>query len=252
MLSNQRQNEILLAVQASGTCRIGDLAARFGVSGETIRRNIKPMVDRGLVQRVHGGITLPERLQEPPFSLRMRKNQDAKRRIAACVATQIQDGDSIIMDTGSTTAYTALALSNHSNLLVVTNSIEIARTLASRNGNRVYMAGGELRADDCAAFGPVATQFISQFEVRYAILSIGAINSHCSFMDYHLCEGEFSRTVISQAEQIIMAADYSKFELEASVKVCAAHHVDTLVTDRPPPSECAYALERAGTRVLIA
>jgi len=252
MLSSQRQSEILRTLQLQGTCKIGDLANRFSVSGETIRRSIKPLVERGLVQRVHGGITLPDRLQEPPFALRMRKHQDAKRRIAARAAEQIQDGDSLIMDTGSTTAYTALALSNHSNLLVVTNSIEIARTLAARNGNRVYMAGGELRPDDCAAFGQDAIRFVSNFEVRYAVLSIGAINRHCSFMDFHLCEGEFSRAVIRQAEQVILAADYSKFELEAAVRVCDAALVNLLITDRQPPAACARVLRQAGTRILIA
>ncbi len=252
MLSNQRQSEILRAVQLHGTRSIGDLATEFDVSGETIRRSIKPLVEQGLVHRVHGGITLPERLHEPPFSLRMRKNQEAKRRIAALAAEQIRDGDSLIMDTGSTTAYIALALSNHSNLLVVTNSIEIARTLATRNGNRVYMAGGELRVDDCATFGLDASSFVSRFEVRHAVLSIGAINSNCSFMDFHLCEGEFSRAVIQQAEQILIAADYSKFDQDAAVKVCSAKQVDMLVTDRQPPPHCAGLLNQAGTRILIA
>ncbi len=252
LLSNQRQSEILRVVQMHGTCRIGDLAVEFDVSGETIRRNIKPLVERGLVRRVHGGITLPEQLHEPPFSLRMQKNQEAKRRIAARAAELIQDGDSLLMDTGSTTAYIALALCNHSNLLVVTNSIEIARTLATRNGNRVHMAGGEVRADDCAAFGQDAIHFVSRFEVRYAILSIGAININCSFMDFHLCEGEFSRAMINQAEQTMVVADYSKFGQDAAVKVCDAGTVDLLITDRQPPAGCARILHKAGTRIVIA
>lgn len=252
LLSNQRESEILRAVQLHGTCRIGDLATEFAVSGETIRRNIKPLVERGLVRRVHGGITLPERLHEPPFSLRMQKNQEAKRRIAARAAELIRDGDSLLMDTGSTTAYIALALTSHSNLLVVTNSIEIARTLATRNGNRVHMAGGELRADDCAAFGQDATRFVARFEVRYAVLSIGAINANCSFMDFHLCEGEFSRALINQAQQTMVVADHSKFGQDAAVKVCDADKVDLLITERQPPAGCARALHKAGTRILIA
>src|SRR5262245_1652303 len=128
MLSIRRQTEILDAVRLRGACRVGDLARELNVSDETIRRHIKPLVERGLVLRVHGGIVLPDDVEEPPFQRRMLENQHAKRRIAAVVAGEIADGDSIMMDTGSTTAYVALALRERKNLMVVTNCVEIART----------------------------------------------------------------------------------------------------------------------------
>lgn len=252
MLSSRRQSEILEAVRLRGACSIGELAERFSVSNETIRRSIKPLVSRGLVLKVHGGVVLPDGVQEPPYQRRMLERREAKQRIAALAAQQIRDRDSVMLDTGSTTAYVALALVHHPNLVVVTNSVEIARTLASRNGNRVYMAGGELRADDAAAFGPGAQDFVRQFEVQHAVLSIGAITRSGAFMNFHLCEGEFSRAVIAQAERTIVVADQSKFGRKAVVKVCDAERVDTLVTDAKPPAPLARRLEQAGTRVLVA
>jgi DeoR family glycerol-3-phosphate regulon repressor len=252
MLQRRTQSEILDAVRLRGACRIGDLARELNVSDETIRRHVKPLVERGLVLRVHGGIVLPGEEQEPPFQRRMLENQHAKRRIAAVVASRIHDGDSLMMDTGSTTAYVALALRDHKSLLVVTNCLEIARTLATRNGNRVYMTGGELRSDDGAAFGPAAISFVRQFEVQYAILSIGAVSETSGFMDYHLCEGEFSRAVMAQGERTLVVADDSKFGRRAPIKVCDPDQVDALITNAEPPARLRTRLSEAGVDICVA
>ena len=250
--SNRRQSEIMQTVRLHGACTIGELASQLQVSDETIRRNVKPLVSRGLILKVHGGIALPERLQEPPFQRRMAEHKIAKQRVAALAAKQIENGDSLVIDSGSTTSYVALALCSHSNLLVVTNSAEIARTLAPRNGNRVYMAGGELRANDGAAFGPAVEAFVRQFEVRHAVLSIGGISASTGFMDFQLCEAEFARAAIDQAEQTLVVADRSKFGRKAPIKVCDADAVDLLLTEAPPPPPFAERLCEAGVRLMAA
>lgn len=252
MFASRRQTEILDTVRLHGACSVRELAERLAVSDETIRRAVKPLVSSGLVRKVHGGVEVPDRQREPPFERRMRENREAKERIARTAAALVVDGDSVMLDTGSTTACVARALSAHANLLVVTNSAEIARVLATRNGNRVFMAGGELRADDAAAFGPAALAFIRQFQVRTAILSIGAIHERQGFMDYHLCEGEFSRAVMQRADRIVVVADYSKFGRSGFVKVCEAENVDVLVTDREPPPAFAARLAAAGVQLQIA
>lgn len=249
---SKREAQILEVVRLRRSCTIGELAAQLAVSDETVRRAIKPLVARGLVHKVHGGIVLPEPLQEPPFQRRMQVQQAAKQRIAALAAKQVNDGDSLILDNGTTTAYLALALANHSNLFIVTNSAEIARTLAARRVNRVYMAGGELRADDAAAFGEAAHDFVEQFQVQHAFLSVGAISSRNGFMDFHLCEAEYSRVVMRRAERKIVIADSSKFERKGFVKVCDLDRVDMLITDAPPPAEVAERLAAADVEVLIA
>lgn len=248
----RRQSAILDAVRAQGSYSVRDLADRMAVSDETIRRALKTLSEHGLVRKVHGGVEMPDGEGEPPFERRMRDGAEAKRRIAARVAALIEDGDSLMLDTGSTTAYVAQALARHANLLVVTNSAEIARTLATRNGNRVFMAGGELRADDAAAFGPAALAFIGQFQVRTAILSIGAIHAEQGLMDYHLSEGEFSRAVMARAERTIVVADHSKFGRRGFVEVCAVDDIDVLVTDQPPPEPYARRLAAGGVEVVVA
>jgi DeoR family glycerol-3-phosphate regulon repressor len=252
MHPTSRRSHILQAVTRRGTCGIGELAAELTVSEETIRRDVRPLAAEGLVVKLHGAIMAPERLREPPFERRMRDNMAEKLRIAARAAEIIKDGDSLMIDTGSTTCYVAQALREHANLMVVTNSAEIARTLATRNGNRVYFAGGELRGDDGAALGAAAVEFVRQFQAQYAVLSIGAIDKDRGFMDAHLAEAEFSRMVLSQVERKIVVADHSKFGRKGFVKVCDLNGIDTLITDSPPPAYFARYLANAGVSVQIA
>ncbi len=235
MYATRRQSEILKTVQNQGSCTISELARRLDVSDETIRRNLKPLSDRGLVKRVHGGVTLPEPLHEAPFQNRMQKNSEEKQRIADVVANEIQDGDTLILDCGSTTTFVARAIRQRKNLVVVTNSAEIARTLATNSSNRVFMAGGELRSDDTASLGPASLTFVRQFQVRHAILSVGGIGADGSLLVFHPEEADFSRTVIGCAENIIIAADHTKFQGQGLVKICDPSNVDILVTDQPLP-----------------
>lgn len=251
MQLQKRQNEILASVRARGACSIIELARQLNVSDETIRRNIKPLVRQGLIEKVHGGIVLSEKQQpEPPFEKRMNERIEAKQTISALVAEIISNGDSIMLDTGSTTAYVARALADHRNLSVVTNCTEIARTLAREPSNRVHLCGGALRADDWATFGSAAIEFVRQFHVNYAILSIGGVTADGCFMDYHLEEAEFSRAVIAQAKKTIVVADHSKFGHPNFIKVCDFDEVDMVVVERPPPTGILAGLRDAGVAVV--
>lgn len=252
MYATRRQSEILRTVQNKGSCSISELAKSLGVSGETIRRNLKPLSDRGLVMRVHGGVTLPDSLHEAPFQKRMQENAEAKQRIAEIVAEEIQDGDTLILDCGSTTAFIARAIRNRKNLVAVTNSAEIARTLATNDSNRVFMAGGELRSDDTASLGASSLDFVRQFQVRHALLSVGGIATDGSLMVFHPEEAEFSRVVIGCAENVIVAADHSKFLGQGLVHICGADRMDMLVTDQPIPEATEQNLLSENVQIRIA
>jgi DeoR family glycerol-3-phosphate regulon repressor len=166
MRLHKRQNEILASVKSRGACSIVELAAQLQVSDETIRRNIKPLVRQGLIEKVHGGVVLSQNQEpEPPFEKRMNVRVEEKKLISALVAQIISDGDSIMLDTGSTTAYVARGLDAHRNLSVVTNCTEIARTLAREPSNRVHICGGALRRDRFRA--PVSCQLRHPVDRRY-------------------------------------------------------------------------------------
>ena len=257
MLGPDRQTAILKslnerALDGGGICRVAELSALLGVSGETVRRDIKLMARDGLVRKVHGGVGLPDSAREPAFRQRLRENAQAKVAIARYAAREVHDGDSIMLDTGSTTAYVAEALLGHRNLTVITNSVDIANTLATHNGNRVFMAGGELRADDGAVLGGGAVAFIGQFRAQTAFLSVGAIDIEDGLMDYHMSEAEFSRSVIERADRTIIVADRSKLGLRALVRIAGFDAIDTLITDSEPFPAFAKRLQRDDVRVIVA
>ena len=251
MLGPARQSAILKAVTARGSCTITELASELSVSGETIRRDVRVMARQGLVRKVHGGVSVPDQLRESSFRQRLLENAEAKQVIARLAADQVQSGDSLMMDTGSTTAYIARELVDHRDLMLITNCTEIARTLARGTGNRVFLVGGELRGDDGALFGGEAVRFVERFRCRVAILSIGAIDLDSGFMDFHPEEAEFSQAVIARASRVVVAADHTKFGRQATVKVCDLAEIDTLITDQPPPAPFDKRLAEAQVEVIL-
>ncbi|TIN07298.1 MAG: DeoR/GlpR transcriptional regulator [Mesorhizobium sp.] len=136
-MPSKRHGEILRLLHEEGTVTIASLADRLGVSLETVRRDVKPLTSDGSILKMHGAVGLPSMAGEAPFERRMRENADAKRAIARMVAATIRDGEAIMLDTGTTTSFLARELLGHRRLTVVTNSSDIARTLATVNGNKV-------------------------------------------------------------------------------------------------------------------
>ncbi len=249
-MSFKRQSDILRAVRQYGSCHIADLAGRLSVSTETIRRNVQPLIESGEVIRFHGGIMLPDHLDEPPFQRRMQVNKAEKRKVADIARGLINDGDTIILDNGTTTTYVAEALADKSGLVVITNSAQIACRLAARNGHRVFMAGGELSGDDAAAFGHSTVEFVAQFQAKFALLSVAGITTAGDLVDFHMFEAEFSRAAMRQAQETWVIADHTKFGRDAPVRVCGLSDVDLVVTDHSPKPEFSQLCVERGVRVM--
>ncbi len=250
MSASSRQQEILRAIRLKGTCAVSEIASSLSVSEETIRRDIKILVSDGLVIKTHGKVTMPDDVKEPPFHLRMQENMDAKVNIATAVSRLIDNGETVFLHPGSTTNYVARALCDHSDLVILTNSAEISRTLVSGVGNQVYMAGGLLRTDDAASVGPTAIEFIKSFRLKTAVFSIGAVNPD-GLMDFRLSEKEFCQAVMERSERVIVAVDHTKFERKGIVHIANLDEMDLLVTDQEPPAALKAALEAADVDYLV-
>lgn len=250
MRQSPRQRAIVDLVRDEDVTRVVDLAGRLGVSDETIRRNVKALVEHGLLTRSHGAVELAGAAAEPPFRRRMRVNAAAKRALAATVGGLVQDGQTVMIDTGSTTAFIAQALTQRRGLTVITNSLEIARHLLGQNGARVYLAGGELRPDLAAAVGSQAEDFIRRFRADVAILSIGGVDARAGFTDFDLEEARIARAMIESCEQTIVAGDSSKFGRRAPVSVCDASEVKAVVIEAAPAADVDEWLSAHGVAVL--
>lgn len=252
MNHSKRHADILRLLKEEGTVTIASLADRLGVSLETIRRDVKPLSQDGAILKMHGAIGLPNLTGEAPFEKRMRENADAKRAIAKQVASTIRDGDSVMLDTGTTASFLAREMLSHRRMTVVTNCSDIARTLATVNGNKVYMAGGELRSDSGAAFGISAIEFVSRFSVTLSVITTGAVDATFGVMDHDLDEAEFGRVVLSRGQRSVVITDHSKFGRQGLVQVCGFSEFSELVTDQTPPQDIIDALEAAGTKLTVA
>lgn len=252
MLSNEREIDIVRMVQERGSCTVSAIAERLDVTTETVRRNLKSLVKKGLLIKYHGGVMVPQTVTtEPPLERRMRVMAEEKIAIAAKVAEMVQDGDSLMLDTGSTTIYVARALASHNGLTVLTNSLEIARILAQKSDNKIFMPGGEVRADDSAVFGTAALEFVRNFRAQRAILSLGAVGPDGTLANYHLCEAEFTRALIRSCEQAWVVADHTKLDRTATYAICDLKDVDVLITDKSLSPAFSSRCRSAEVKVVV-
>lgn len=249
---SRRHAEIRRLLHDHMSASVSNLSDWLSVSAETIRRDLRLMAERGEILKMHGAAALPHAVGEAPFERRMRENASGKRAIARRAAQSIEDGDSIMLDTGTTTSYLARELLQKRSLTVVTNSCDIARTLSTVAGNTVHIVGGELQGDNGAAFGNSAIAFVQRFNVRHAIITAGALDAATGVNDYNLAEAEFAATVLSRGERAVVITDHSKFGKSALVNVCSFDALDCLVTDARPPDDLARALATADVTVEIA
>ena len=237
MNQSARQTEILRLLHIQRLCSVTELSDSFGVSEETIRRDIRQLEELGEAIKVHGGVRLPDNIYETPFLTRMKEQEEAKRLIAATAAGLIPNGASLFIDSGTTSVWTAQTLATRLNLTVVTDSIEAARAMTGQSNTRVYLAGGEINPDYAATFGPTANEYVEQFTTDTAILSIGGIHAQHGLQDFHMGESEIKRIALRRASRVIIVADATKFDRVGLIKTAGFDEIDVLVTDSPPPDE---------------
>ena len=247
----ERHAGIVSALRQHGSLSVAELGALMNVSAETIRRDAIPLEQNGEVVKVHGALALPHSISEAGFERRMRESAPAKIAIARAAVRMVRDGESLIIDTGTTTTFFARELRQRRNLTVITNSTEIARTLSGVAGNRVYLAGGEMEAESGAAYGPTATAFVSRFQVKHVFLSISALDLRVGPVDATTDEADFGATALRCGTHRVILADSSKFGAQAFVRVCGFEDIEVIVTEKSPPVEFFAAFKASNTRLVI-
>lgn len=250
-VQSKRHTEILRILENTGTVTITALSEKMGVSAETVRRDIRPLVDGGSVLRMHGAISLASQAGEAPFHRRMRENAAAKQAIARDLASRIRPGDALMMDTGTTTSFLARALVRHQRLTIITNSTDVARTLAAGEGNRVFLAGGQIIGDSGAVLGSQAIRFIQGYSATMSVISAGAVDGG-EVMDYDSAEAEFGLAILERGERGVLVTDATKFGRRGLATVCGFDRLAEMVTDARPPAAILSAMSQAGTALVLA
>ena len=248
----ERHAKIVTALRQHGSLSVAELSALAGVSEETVRRDAKMLEDGGSVLKLHGSLALPHNMGETNYERRMREFAPEKLAIARAAAQMVRDGDSLIIDTGTTTTFFARELRQRRNLTIITNSTEIARTLADVAGSKVLLAGGEMHGDSGGTYGPSAVEFISKFRVKHAFLSITALDVEAGPMNNSLEEAEFAAMAVSCATHRVIIADSSKFGSTSFARACRWSDVEVIVTEKSPSPDFFTKLREGGTRLVIA
>ena len=249
----RRQAKIIEIIRQKERITVNDLATLLDISRETIRRDLTDLSNKGKIQKIHGGAMLPRVLGEDSYQQRMTDNSEAKSKIASEAGALFATGETIFIDTGSTTLYFSEALALASGLTIITNSTDIARTIsASGMGNKVFLLGGEFSSDNSQTVGTMAAAQIRSFRAHHAVLTIAALDERAGAMDFNIEEAQIARAMIEQSESLTILIDDSKFGKIASFEVCALSQIDRIVCNRAPTGPLAKALTAAGVKIIQA
>ncbi|QYK42821.1 MAG: DeoR/GlpR transcriptional regulator [Paracoccaceae bacterium] len=247
-----RQNEILEIARAEGRVVVDDLAQRFDVTLQTIRRDLTDLADAGHLDRVHGGAVPRSGMANLGYVQRRRMNEAAKTRIARACAAAIPDNASIILNLGTTTEAVARELLGHRNITVITNNMNVANTLAANDGCEVVVTGGVLRRSDGGLVGDLASQTFEHFKVDFAVVGASALDAEGDILDFDLAEVRVSRAILRQARAAFLVCDQSKMGRSAPVRLASLRDLSALYTDQPLPADLAARCAEWGTQVVVA
>lgn len=249
---NLRQLQIIEIARASGRVTVEDLAARFDVTPQTIRKDLNELCDQRLLSRIHGGAVIASGVENVGYEARRFIAQEEKRAIGAAAAAIIPNNSSLFINIGTTTEEVARALINHEGLLVITNNINVANILYRHPRIEVIIAGGPVRRVDGGIIGGAAVDFIRQFKVDNAVIGTSAIDEEGALLDFDYREVRVSQAIMSNARQVILVSDRLKFERSAPVRIGHISQVNVFVTDQLTSAPVAEICREQGVRVIEA
>ncbi|HPG79364.1 MAG TPA: DeoR/GlpR family DNA-binding transcription regulator [Piscinibacter sp.] len=253
MTPNPRQSGLLDEVRVRGSVSVEALADKFGVTLQTVRRDVKLLADEGLLARFHGGVRVPSSTTENiAYRQRQQLNEQAKQRIARAVAKAVPENCSLIINIGTTTEAIARELLRHKGLRVITNNLNVAAILSDNPDCEVIVAGGVVRSRDRGIVGEATVDFIAQFKVDIALIGISAIEADGTLRDFDYREVTVARAIIEHSREVWLAADHSKFNRPAMVELARLDQIDVLYTDAEPPEPFPALLAEAGVTCQVA
>lgn len=235
MLALERQRLILESIGRDRRVIVSELSVAYGVSEETIRRDLHKLERGGRLSRTHGGAVLVSR-DEPedlPYPARQITNIAEKRRLAALAAELVRDGDAVMLDSSSTAHEVVGLLAPRTDLTLITNSVRILAGPASE-AHSVISVGGELRHRSSTLSGQVAIDTIGRFSADICFISCKALSADRGVMDPSMADADIKRAFIGAARQVCLLADGSKFDQTGLIGVCDLQAIDIVVTDRKP------------------
>jgi DeoR family transcriptional regulator, glycerol-3-phosphate regulon repressor len=247
-----RQSEILNIARTQGRVTVEDLARRFEVSAQTIRKDLNDLCERRSLTRVHGGAIIASGVENLSYEARRFVAAEEKRAIGRAAAELIPNGCSLFINIGTTTEEVASALTSHEDLLVITNNLNVAMLLYRHPRIEVIVTGGSVRRADGAVIGSVANKMFQEFKVDYAIIGASAIDEEGALLDFDYREVQAAQAIIENARSTMLVADSTKFRRTAPVRIAHISQIQTFVTDIALPAGLQTICQHRGIQVIEA
>ena len=251
--ANSRKQLILENLKKTGGIKISELAGKFGKSRMTITRDLDELATNGLLLRVHGGaVSNISRGYEPPYFSRKGLRTVAKQAIANMANELITEGNTLILDVGSSTRELAQLLKKRKNLTVITPSLEHAMELAGNSLIKLIVTGGIVRVGEMSIIGPISENTINEFNVDKAFIGAGGIDLKAGLTEYNTEDTQVKKSIIENCKQSIVLADSTKLGNVTFSKVIPLEKIDILITDSEADPSFINGLEGKGIKVIIA
>jgi DeoR/GlpR family transcriptional regulator of sugar metabolism len=252
-LPARRRSELLRIAKERGSITVAEVAEEFAVSPDTVRRDLDGLALRGLLTRTHGGAVALDGFVErdAPYTQRLNARASEKAKIGRAAAALISDGETLIVNGGSTTRAFAAALGERRRLTIVTNNLELPSQVPPNVARAIYLLGGHVRLEMQVTIGALGFPQAGPIKADTAILGVGGIAAE-GLSTTMLEEAAMMSAMIAAARRTVVIADAAKFGASVFAHIAPLDEIDVLVTDEPPPADLASALETANVEVIIA
>jgi DeoR family transcriptional regulator of aga operon len=251
LLIEERRRRICDLVRAEGRVTVDELAARFGISQVTIRADLATLESAGALTRTHGGALSVQ--DDQPLDVKQLQHHAEKLRIAEEAAALIRDGETIILDSGTTTAEIARRIRSLElkSINVITNALNIAALLIDTPSVRLIMPGGILRRESNSLSGPMAEAALEALQADRLYLGADGVDPKVGVMTPHLAEAQLNAKMIAIAREVVVVADSSKLMRRNVSLIARIDQLHMLITDRGAPEEAVQELRDRGVEVRL-
>lgn len=249
---SKRQAEIADLVQKAGFASVEELADRFEVTTQTIRRDVNGLCEQGILRRTHGGVEPPAPASNIHYSTRQILNLSGKRDIAKLVADEVENNQSLAFSIGTTPEIVMQALVSHEKLAIFTNNLNVAYSASTNPSFQVTIAGGRLRHGDRDVLGSSTQAFFSNYKVDVGIFGVAGVDEDGTLLDFHEDEVASRQAILANSRKSFLVLDHSKFGRSAHVRGGRLSDVDAIFSDQPVPRQIEELLKGSGTALHIA
>lgn len=252
-VSQERRREIIMdLLNREGKVKVSELSKLFGISEVSIRSDLAFLEKQNMLQRVHGGaVSTLLGYYHLSFNERMKECEDEKRRIGKALAKRIEDGDSIMVNSGTTTFYAAQEMRNMRDLIIITNAISIATEIAYSDTTQIILLGGNYDHQYRYSYGSDTLSQLEKYRTRKMIMSVDGVDANVGVTTHYYLESEVTRQMMEKSNEVIVLADHTKIGLTGLITIEDISKIDVLITDDKAPKRELDKIKGYGVEVVI-